>query len=319
MPGLLPGAERHRQRIPAPAALTSGRPRRGRPGPRRRFVCARPAPARLGTGRGASCRLRLRRGRRVPPPHLRCRSGGPSAPEKQPASPGPVGGTRCSTAPAAAAPGRPPEAADLSPSAAPPDRAESGRAGPCFPRPLRAAPIPPGVPQLPARSSGLSKRGLRPPRPSRFGRRAAAPGPFPVPPAAGERRARRGREEGARRGRGCPPPPGPPRHRRPRSLPGSEQAGQAARRARGSGAGRPLPRAGAERGAGPSVGAGPGPGRAGRARRSGPELVCGAVIDSGNVSNRRGREKGGGRQRGRESKGPKLDLYGTFFAKIKGK
>lgn len=211
---------------------------------------------------------------------------------------------------------RPPTSPQAQP---PPDRAESGRAGPCFPRPLRAAPVPPGVPQLPARSSGLSKRGLRPPRPSRFGRRAAAPGPFPVPPAAGERRARRGREEGARRGRGCPPPPGPPRHRRPRSLPGSEQAGQAARRARGSGAGRPLPRAGAERGAGPSVGAGPGPGRAGRARRSGPELVCGAVIDSGNVSNRRGREKGGGRQRGRESKGPKLDLYGTFFAKIKGK
>lgn len=65
--------------------------------------------------------------------------------------------------------------------------------------------------------------------------------------------------------------------------------------------------------------AGAGPGRAERARRSGPELLCGDVIDSGNVSNRRGREKGGGRQRGRESKGPKLDLYGTFFAKIKGK
>lgn len=112
----------------------------------------------------------------------------------------------------------------------------------------------------------------------------------------------------------------------------------AARRSPGSHA-RRRPRAELRRGLGPSAvrsepvpgtqdrcralcrgrRTGAGPGRAERARRSGPELLCGDVIDSGNVSNRRGREKGGGRQRGRESKGPKLDLYGTFFAKIKGK
>lgn len=124
-------------------------------------------------------------------------------------------------------------------------------------------------------------------------------------------------------GAGGVPPSRAPRRKRATLLAARPGAGP---RQAGEGRGSPGERGPGGRcprsvhpGAGRRAGAEPGPGRAGRAGRSGPEPVGGDVIDSGNVSNRRGREKGGGRQRGRESKGPKLHLYGTFSAKIKGK
>lgn len=275
--GLSPGAVRGRELLspPAPAALPSGRPRRGltpaaRPG-RRLFLFffffrGRAAPVLLGARLGALCRDRGRTGS----PVVSLPAGptvfpGPGRPAKSPFRARPV--------PTAALPLQPPPHPPLP------------RSGPA---PCRA----PGSAGTIGAGKGAAGLGVS----------------WCVPPTPGfPRSQQRAAPIAARPGR------------RAEARPGKEGRD----RARAAGSGRWLVPVGRfQPGTDRRVGPGPGPSGPGRAGRSGPEPVCGAVIDSGNVSNRRGREKGGeggGRQRGRESKGPKLDLYGTFSAEIKGK